>query len=105
MKKNSNSAAGLSRPAKIAIAATAIVLLAAIIFGVIWTSLDRSYRYDQVDLTQFYADGKNPIDFETIKTLPIRLETDVSEEDITKQIGTNLTGLPAFETYKKKAQN
>lgn len=96
---------GLSKPAKIAVIATASVLLAAIVFGIVFTSIDRSYRYDKVDLTQFFKDGRISIDFDGLGTLPIMIATDVSTEDINSQIDKNLQNMSGVDNHKKKEAN
>ncbi|MBO7292505.1 MAG: hypothetical protein J6V07_01075 [Clostridia bacterium] len=84
--------ARLSKPARIAVIATAILLLAAIVFGIVWTNLDHSFRYDRIDLAPFFPDGKIP-DFEDVTTLPLRVETTKSATDIDSQIATNVATL------------
>lgn len=82
----------LSKPARIAIIATAILLLAALIFGIVWTNLDHSFRYDRIDLAPFFPDGKIP-DFEDVTTLPLKIETTKTQTDIRTQIATNIKTL------------
>ena len=101
--------ARLSMPARIAVIATAVLLLAAIVFGIVWSMIDHSYRYDRVDLAQFFADGKNPFDYKTLeglKKLPIKMETELTADKVNDQIETNLKGIPnVVATYGKKAAN
>ncbi len=101
--------ARLSMPARIAVIATAVLLLAAIVFGIVWSLIDHSYRYDKVDLGQFFAEGKNPFDYKTLeglKKLPIKIETELTEAKVLDQIETNLKGIPnVVATYGKKAAN
>ncbi len=101
--------ARLSMPARIAVIATAVLLLAAIVFGIVWSAIDHSYRYDKVDLSQFFAGGKNPFDqttFEGLKLLPIKVETELTEDKVLDQIETNLKGIPnAVASFGKKAAN
>ena len=106
-KKNALSPlARLSMPARIAVIATAVLLLAAIVFGIVWSAIDHSYRYDKVELGQFFAEGKNPFDYKTLeglKKLPIRMETELTEAKVLDQIEANLKGIPnAVATFGKK---
>ncbi len=96
---------GLSRPARIAVIATAAVLLAAIVFGIVWTNIDRSYRYDRVDLTRFFKDGQIDIDFDGLNALPITLATDVTTAKVNEQIDKNLQNMSGVATYKKTKAN
>lgn len=82
----------LSKPARIAIIATAFLLLAALVFGIVWTNLDHSFRYDRIDLKPFFRDGKIPT-FSDVKTLPLKIETTKSPTDIKNQIATNIETL------------
>ena len=82
----------LSKPARIAIIATALLLLAALVFGIVWTNLDHSFRYDRIDLKPFFQDGKLP-SFSEITTLPLKIETAKTPTDIQNQIATNISAL------------
>ena len=107
---NTNNAptaqAGLSKPVKIAIWIAAIVLVAALAFGIVWTSIDHSYRYDKEDLSIFLKGGADvAIDYDGLKSLPITLETSVTRADWLKKIYTNMTSLEGVDSYKKKDAN
>ena len=109
-KKNAFSPlARLKMPARIAVIATAVLLLAAIVFGIVWSAIDHSYRYDKVELGQFFANGKNPFDYKTLeglKLLPIKMETELTAEKVLDQIETNLKGIPnVVATFGKKDAN
>lgn len=95
---------GLSKSAKIAIWVAVILLVAVLAFGIVWTSIDHSYRYDLEDLSVFFKEGA-VIDYEGLDTLPISLETTVSREDYLKKIYTNITELEGIDAYKKKDAN
>ena len=84
--------ARLSKPARIAIIATAFLLLAAIVFGIVWTNLDHSFRYDRIDLKPFFKDGKIP-DFADVTTLPLKIETTKTPTEIHTQIAKNVATL------------
>ena len=84
--------AGLSKPAKVAIWVAAILLVAALAFGIVWTSIDHSYRYDLEDLSPFFKDGA-AIDYAGLDSLPITLETDVSRDEWLDQIAKNMKAL------------
>lgn len=103
MKKNAYAQVrgGKKSPARIAVIVTAIVLLAALLFGIVWTTVDHSYRYDRVDLAAFFKDGVIRTELEELVKLPIRLETDVSKDDVTAQVGTNLINIQQLDPYKK----
>ena len=85
---------GLSKSAKIAIAVTALVLLAAIIFGMVWTSLDHSYRYDREDLSVYLKEGST-IDLEGLGKLPISLPTNVTRAKWLDKIKSNILAVDA----------
>lgn len=87
-----SKSARLSKPARIAIIATAILLLAALVFGIVWTNIDHSFRYDRIDLNPFFKDGKIP-DFSDITTLPLEIETAKTPTNIRSQIATNIKTL------------
>ena len=95
---------GLSKPAKIAILVAVIILVAALAFGIVWTSIDHSYRYDLEDLSGFFKEGA-AIDFDALNTLPITLETTVKKEDYLKKIQTNIKALGGLDAYKKREAN
>ena len=105
--KNAPTAqSGLSKPVKIAIWIAAIVLVAALAFGIVWTSIDHSYRYDKEDLTIFLKGGADvAIDYDGLKSLPITLETSVTRDEWLKKIYTNMTSLEGVDSYKKKDAN
>ncbi len=102
MKKYSQSPskASYKTPAGIAIIVTALVLLAALIFGIVWTSIDHSYRYDRADLSQFFKDGTIRTELEEMKKLPLRLETTVTAAKVEERIETNLSKLSG-EVFSK----
>lgn len=83
---------GLSKPAKIAIWVAVLLLVAALAFGIVWTSIDHSYRYDLEDLSVFFKEGAK-IDYDGLDALPITLETTVSRDDWLKKIYTNIKAL------------
>lgn len=87
--KTTTQKQGLSKPAKIAIAATALVLLAAIIFGMVWTSLDHSYRYDREDLSVYLKEG-SVIDIANLGKLPIELSTSVTKAKWLDKVKSNI---------------
>ena len=65
---------------KIAVIVTASILLAAIVFGIVWACLDHSFRYDREDLTPYIGS----INLSDIKNMNLLLEhlddcDDVSE--------------------------
>ena len=92
---------GLSKPAKIAIWVAVIILVAALAFGIVWTSIDHSYRYDLEDLSGFFKEGA-VIDYDGLDTLPITLATDVSRDEYLKQIYTNIKAIEGLDAYKQK---
>ena len=87
--KTTTQKQGLSKPAKIAITATALVLLAAIIFGMVWTSLDHSYRYDRQDLSVYLKEGAT-IDIAGLGNLPLELSTSVTKAKWLDKIKSNI---------------
>lgn len=105
-KKAPVAQTGLSKPVKIAIWIAAIVLVAALAFGIVWTSIDHSYRYDKEDLSVFLKGGADvAIDYDGLKSLPITLETTVTRDAWLKKIYTNMTSLEGVDSYKKKDAN
>ena len=95
---------GLSKPAKIAIWVAVIILVAALAFGIVWTSIDHSYRYDLEDLSGFFKEGA-VIDYEGLDALPITLETSVTRDAWLKKIYTNIKALDldSKELYRYEA--
>ena len=93
---------GLSKPAKIAIWIAVGLVVAALIFGIVWTSIDHSYRYDLEDLSPFFKDGAI-IDYAGLNSLPITLATDVSRDEWLDQIEKNIKALsePVLEGLTK----
>ena len=82
---------GLSPAKKILYPAVAFVLLAAIVFGIVWSSIDHSYRYDQEDLSAFInADG---LTVDACRQLGIELDSGVTKENVYAQIATDLKKL------------
>ena len=108
-KQKANSLlARLPKSARIAVIVTAVLLLAAIIFGIVWSSIDHSFRYDRIDLSQYFANGENPFNYKTVeslKRLPIRLETALTEEKVLDRIETNLKGITPLSAFRKPAAN
>lgn len=94
-----------SSPKKIMTIVVALVLLAAIAFGIVWSSLDHSYRYDQVDLSQFLASADALPSPEELKNLHVKLETDVTEEAVLDQVETNLKKLGSLNGLKRPTPN
>ena len=82
-----NKKAGLTGK-KIAIIATAVVLLAAIIVGIVLSNIERGFRYDKEDLTPYYVLGD--LDADLIKSLGIEVETDVTQAGILDKIESKL---------------
>lgn len=83
---------------KIAVIVTASVLLAAIVFGIVWACLDHSFRYDKKDLTPYIGS----INITDIKNMNLSVETDISDDDVDKEIYTLLTKLDNASHYTKK---
>ncbi len=83
---------------KIAVIVTASVLLAAIVFGIVWACLDHSFRYDKKDLTPYIGSIK----LEDIKNMNLSVETDISDDDVDKEIYTLLTKLENASHYAKR---
>ncbi|MBO7761269.1 MAG: hypothetical protein J6T24_00570 [Clostridia bacterium] len=92
-------------PKRIMTMVVAFVLLAAIVFGIVWSSLDHSYRYDKTDLSQFFADGAGLPAIDDLKNLHVKLETDVTEEAVRDQIETNIKKLGSLNGLKKPVSN
>ncbi len=93
---------GLSKGARIAVIATAALLLAAIIFGIVWTNIDHSYRYDRVDLSQFFKDGRISIDFDGLGKFPLNLATAVSQANVYEEIDKNMQASDEVKNTAKK---
>ena len=88
-----NKKQGLTKSAKIAITVTALVLLAAIIFGMVWTSLDRSYRYDREDLSVYLTEDAlkdTGIPFDKLGTLPLTIPTTVTKATWLDKVKSNI---------------
>ncbi len=83
---------------KIAVIVTASILLAAIVFGIVWACLDHSFRYDREDLTPYIGS----INLSDIKNMNLSVETDISDDDVDKEIYTLLTKLDNASHYAKK---
>lgn len=83
---------------KIAVIVTASILLAAIVFGIVWACLDHSFRYDREDLTPYIGS----INLSDIKNMNLSVETDISDDDVDKEIYTLLTKLNNASHYAKK---
>ncbi len=83
---------------KIAVIVTASILLAAIVFGIVWVCLDHSFRYDKKDLTPYIG----RINLSDIKSMSLSVETDISDDDVDKEIYTLLTKLENASSYAKK---
>ena len=93
--------AGLSKPAKIAIWVAVVLLVAALAFGIVWTSIDHSYRYDLEDLSVFFKEGA-VIDYDGLDALPITLETSVTRDSYLKKVYTNIKAIDGLDAYKEK---
>lgn len=83
---------------KITVIVTASILLAAIVFGIVWACLDHSFRYDREDLTPYIGS----ISISDIKNMNLSVETDISDDDVDKEIYTLLTKLENASHYAKK---
>ncbi len=82
---------------KIAVIVTASILLAAIVFGIVWACLDHSFRYDKKDLTPYIGS----ISVSDIKNMDLSVETDISDDDVDEEIYTLLTKLDNASHYAK----
>ncbi len=82
---------------KAGVIALSLLLLAAIVFGIVWSTLDHSFRYDKEDLSS-YIGAVAPDD---CKDLPLTIKTDVTNEKIWADIQTTLTAKPLVDTIRR----
>ena len=101
-KKQVKTAPTMKKSTKIAVAAVAFVLLAALITGIVLSNIDRSFRYDLEDLSVYFKDGAT-IDYDGLSSLPIKLETSVTEAGILDEIFTAVKKYSAVDRLKKPA--
>ncbi len=101
MKESAKTKKLSQKQKKIIIIVTAAVLLAATVFGIVWASIDHSFRYDKKDLTPYIG----TINLEDIKNMNLSVETDISDEDIAKEIYELLTKSDKTGGLKENAKN
>lgn len=82
---------GLSPAKRFLYPAVAFLLLAAIAFGIVWSCLDHSFRYDKEDLSAFInAEG---LTTDACRQIGIELDAGVTKENIYEKIATDLKKL------------
>ncbi|MBQ2719393.1 MAG: hypothetical protein IJF73_04930 [Clostridia bacterium] len=84
-----------SKAKKWLIPAVALLLLAAIVFAIVWSNIDHSYRYDKKDLSAFF--DASVLDKDTLAALDVRVDTTVTEDKILTRAQEKLI---ALETAK-----
>ncbi len=84
----------------------ALLVLAAIVFGIVWSLIDHSFRYDKKDLSSYFDAAV--LDIEALKALDLEIKTDVDKEAVAAKIEEKIKALStkALNTVKvDKIQN
>ena len=80
-----------SKAKKWLIPAVALLLLGAIVFAIVWSSIDHSYRYDKEDLSSFF--DATLLDKDALAALDVRVDTTVTKDKILARAQEKLIAL------------
>ncbi len=89
-----------SKAKKWLIPAVALLLLGAIVFAIVWSSIDHSYRYDKKDLSPFF--DATLLDKDALAALDVRVDTTVTKDKILDRAQKNLVDLDTAKEESRK---
>ncbi len=69
----------------------ALLLLSAIVFGIVWSSVDHSFRYDKKDLSPYF--DASVLDLEALKALDLEIKTNVNTSSVAAKIEEKIKAL------------
>lgn len=69
----------------------ALLLLCAIVFGIVWSSIDHSFRYDKKDLSPYF--DASVLNLEALKALDLEIKTNVNKTSVAAKIEEKIKAL------------
>ncbi len=75
------------------VAGIALLVLCAIVFGIVWSSIDHSFRYDKKDLSPYF--DASVLDLDTLKSLDLEIKTNVNKASVASKIEEKIKALDA----------
>ena len=76
----------------------ALLLLCAVIFGIVWSAIDHSFRYDKKDLSPYF--DASALNLEVLKALDLEIEANVDRAAVASKIEEKIKALSETELNK-----